>query len=214
MKDIIMIGSGGFAREVAWLLEENNKVKGEWNILGFVSEEVGLRTGKYPILGDDQWLMRYEKEVSIACCIGDGALRRRIIGKFKDKKNFSYPNLISESAKLSDSVTMGWGNIICAMNVLTVDIEIGDFLICNLDCTIGHDVKIGDYVTLNPSVNVSGNVKIGDEASIGTGSHLIQGKTVGNGVVLGAGTVVTTDIPDGVTAVGVPAKIIKGKNEY
>lgn len=209
MKDIIILGSGGFAREVVWLLEENNKKKKEWNILGFVSEERELGKGKYPILGNDEWLLQYEKETALACCVGDGVLRKQLINKFKDKRNFYYPNLISESAKMSDSVKLGKGNIICAMSVLTVDIKIGNFLICNLDCTIGHDVEIGDYVTVNPSVNISGNVTVKDETSIGTGSHLIQGKTVGRNVTLGAGAVVVTDIPAGATALGVPAKVIK-----
>lgn len=113
---------------------------------------------------------------------------------------------------MSDSIILGKGNIICAMSVLTVDIEIGDFLICNLDCTIGHDTKIGNYVTLNPGVNVSGNVVIRDEVSVGTGAHLIQGMTVGECTTLGAGAVVVSDIPNRVTAVGVPAKIIKKMN--
>ena len=209
MKDIIILGSGGFAREVVWLLEENNKTKPEWNILGFVSDDEREERHKYPILGDDEWLLQYNKEVSIACCIGDGSLRRRIIDKFKKKENFHYPNLIADTVKMSESVKLGKGCIICAMSVLTVDIEIGDFLICNLDCTIGHDARIDDYVTLNPSVNVSGNVVIGRETSIGTGSNLIQGLRIGAGVTLGAGAVAVTDIPDKCTAVGVPAKVIK-----
>lgn len=209
MKDIIILGSGGFAREVVWLLEENNKIKPEWNILGFVSDDEREEKSKYPILGNDQWLLQYEKEVSIACCIGNGSVRKKIIEKFKEKKNFHYPNLIADTVKMSESVKLGKGCIICAMSVLTVDIEIGDFLICNLDCTVGHDVKIDDYVTLNPSVNVSGNVAIGSETSIGTGCNLIQGITVGAGSTIGAGAVVVTDIPDKCTAVGVPAKVIK-----
>lgn len=91
MKDIIILGSGGFAKEVAWLIEENNKCKAEWNILGFVSNEEAEWTSKYPVLGNDNWLLQYEKKVGIACCIGNGSLRKKIINKFKDKKIFIIP---------------------------------------------------------------------------------------------------------------------------
>ena len=36
MKDIVIIGAGGFGREVAWLIEDINKIEPQWNILGFV----------------------------------------------------------------------------------------------------------------------------------------------------------------------------------
>ena len=98
---------------------------------------------------------------------------------------------------------------------MTVDIEITDFAILNLDCTVGHDVKIESYVTIYPSVNISGCIKIGacseGETEIGTGSHIIQGIKIGKQVVLGAGTIVIRDIPSGCTAVGNPAKVIKSR---
>jgi acetyltransferase-like isoleucine patch superfamily enzyme len=86
---------------------------------------------------------------------------------------------------------------------------VGDYNIINLDCTVGHEVQVGNFVTINPGVNVSGNVIIDDCVSIGTGSQLLQGKRIGSNSIIGAGAVVTTDIPEKCTAVGVPAKIIK-----
>lgn len=209
MKDIIIVGSGGFAREVVWLLEEKNLIEPEWNILGYVSNEKTALMGKYPILGDDEWLLHYANEACIACCIGNGSIRKTIIDKLANKTNFSYPNIIANGVTMSESVRLGKGCIICTASVLTVDINIGDFFICNLDCTIGHDVNINNYVTLNPSVNISGNVTIGDETTIGTGCNIIQGISIGTHTTLGAGAVAVTNLPSDCTAVGVPAKIIK-----
>lgn len=92
---------------------------------------------------------------------------------------------------------------------MTVDITIGNCNIINLYCTVGHDVVIDDFVTVNPSVNLSGSVHMCSGSNIGAGSKAIQRCTIGRNAIIGAGAVVNKDIPDGCTAVGVPAKVIK-----
>ena len=54
MKDIVIIGCGGFGREVAWLIEEINNVNQEWNILGFIDDDTlnhGQIINGYAVLG-------------------------------------------------------------------------------------------------------------------------------------------------------------------
>ena len=110
---------------------------------------------------------------------------------------------------MSKRIEIGEGSIICAGNILTVDIQIGKHVIINLDCTVGHDAVLHDFVTLYPSVNVSGITDIGECVELGTGMQIIQGKKVGAGSIVGAGAVVVKDIPDKCVAVGSPAKAIK-----
>lgn len=52
-------------------------------------------------------------------------------------------------------------------------------------------------------------ITIKDGAHIGIGSIILPGVTIGKGTVIGAGSVVTRDIPDYCVAVGVPAKVIR-----
>ena len=78
-----------------------------------------------------------------------------------------------------------------------------------MDCTIGHDAIIDNFVTVNPSVNISGNTHICSGCNIGTGTQIIQGLTVRKNTVLGAGAVVNKELPANCTAVGIPAKVIK-----
>ena len=92
---------------------------------------------------------------------------------------------------------------------MTVNISIGEHVIINLDCTVGHDAILDDFVTLYPSVNVSGATRVGRCTELGTGVQIIEGKTVGSYSVIGAGSVVIKDIPERCTAVGSPAKPIK-----
>lgn len=215
-KDIVIIGRSGFAKEVLWLLEENNKSTNEWNILGFVDKSYGMDTEKingYSLVGDDNWLMSYEKPIHVVFGIGSSNLRKQIVRKFEGNNNVIFPNIISKDAILSASVRLGKGCIICAGSILTVDIELGDFVTINLDCTVGHDAILKDFVTVYPSVNVSGNVYINSETEIGTGTNIIQGLIIGGKSMIGAGAVVVKDIPKCCTAVGNPAKVIKVREE-
>lgn len=209
MKDIVIIGAGGFGREVAWLIEDINKEKLEWNIVGFVDDNESIRKKKingYKVVGDIDWLK--EQEFYVVNAISDPIIKKKVMDRLDGSKN-NYPILIHPSVIYSDKVSFGEGSIICAGNIITVNIEIGKHVIVNLDCTIGHDAIIGDYSTILPSVNVSGFVKTDECVSVGTGSAIIQGVSIGKNTVIGAGAVVVKDLPANCTAVGSPAKPIK-----
>ena len=214
MKDIVLVGSSGFAKEVRWLIEECNSDDKRWNILGWISKEPpGTIVAGLPVLGDDDWLIDYQKPIDVAISVGNGFLRRKIVERYVKNQNISFPNIIAPSAQMSRSVDLGVGCIVTAQSIFTVDIKIGDFLISNLASTIGHDCKIGNYVTLFPGVHVSGNVTLGDCTSVGTGANIIQGLTVGENSFIGAGAAVVKNIPSNCTAVGIPAKPLVKKNE-
>ena len=88
-------------------------------------------------------------------------------------------------------------------------------MIISPKCGVGHDTIIENYVSLLWNVNISGNDRIGEGVMFGSGSTIIQGKNVSMAAIIGAGAVVTKDIPAGATVVGIPAKVIKlgGVNE-
>lgn len=205
IRDIVIVGNGGFAKEIAWLIERINQVEDTWNFLGFIDKNNNAER----VIGRDSFLLETKKEINVVIAIGDSHIRKKLYEEYRQNKNLKYPNIIDPSVIYSPLIQMGKGNIICAGTVLTVDIQMGDFNIVNLDCTIGHEAMIGNYVTVNPSVNVSGNVKVDDEVSIGTGTQIIQGLKIGGRTIVGAGAVVTSDLPEGCTAVGVPAKVIR-----
>lgn len=120
-----------------------------------------------------------------------------------------FATLVDPSVLYSNSVKIGEGAIVCAGTIITVDVNIGDHVIVNLDCTIGHDAVIDDFVTIYPSVNVSGNVLIGECSELGTGTQIIQGKKVISNTIIGAGAIVVKDCIESGTYVGSPAKKIK-----
>lgn len=209
MKKLVIIGVGGFGREIAWLVERINKVKPTWELIGFVDDNEKLKdsiVGGYPVHGDCNWLKEQKDEVYAVCAIGTSKIRRKVIDKLEGVK---FAIIIDPSVVLSDRVKIGEGCVICASTIITVDIKIGSHVIINLDCTIGHDVTLENYVTLYPSVNISGNTVLEECVEMGTGSQIIQGLKIGKGTIVGAGAVVVKELPRECIAVGSPAKAIK-----
>lgn len=212
MKDLIILGASGFAREVAWLVDRINKVNPTWNLLGFTEENCSSyerMINNYPILGDDRVISRFP-HADLVCAIGSSQTRKKVIESIKS----SYPSavfatLIDPSVDIAETNTIGEGTIICAGNLITVNTKIGNHVIINLACTIGHDTTLDDYVTIYPNVSISGHCRIHERSELGTGAQVIQGLEVGENTIIGAGSTVVKSIPANCTAVGVPAKPIK-----
>lgn len=117
MKDIVIIGAGGFGREVAWLIEDINRYNKEWNIKGFVDDNPELEgrlINGYEVIGNIEWLK--SQELYVVSAIGDPITKKKILHRLKNSKN-NYPILIHPSAIYSDSVKFGEGSIICAGNI-------------------------------------------------------------------------------------------------
>lgn len=212
MENIAIFGAGGFGREVHFLLERINAVNKRFNFLGYFDD--GIEKGKiindYPVLGGIKELNNYSEPISLAVAIGDPGIKRKVIESITNT-SITFPTLIDPSVIIGDLKynQIGRGCIICAGVIITVNILIGDFVILNLSCTVGHDTIIGKYSSFMPTVNISGEVIIENSVYVGTGTKIINQLTIGENTIVGAGAVVSKSLPPNCTAVGVPAKVIK-----
>lgn len=212
MEKTLIYGSYGFAKELAFLIEEINNYEKKFEILGYLDDNKdnhGKVVYNYPVLGDDEYLNNFKEKINIVFGIGNPRIKKLLDIKLRKYDKVKYPILIHPNVSISKKVDISEGTVITAGNIITTDITIGRHCSINLDCTIGHDTIIHDYVTLLPSTNISGNVTIHSLVTIGTGSQIIQGLSIGADTFIGAGSVVTKDIPEKVIAVGAPAKAIK-----
>lgn len=207
MEEIVIVGSSGLAKEIAFLVEEVNKIDMKWNIIGFIDTNIGEKVGKYSIVMNDEDLLDYKKKINVIIGVGFPNLIKKLSNKFKKNNNLLFPNIIHPNCIGDwDYIQFGEGNIVTAGNIFTTDIKIKSFNIFNLNGTIGHDTSIGSYNIFNPTNSISGNVCIEDETLIGTGAQVLQNISIEKEVIIGAGAVVTKNVTEKGIYVGSPAK--------
>ncbi|WP_223606107.1 NeuD/PglB/VioB family sugar acetyltransferase [Chryseobacterium sp. OSA05B] len=210
MKKIAIIGAGGFGREVKMLIDHINQKERQFELVGFYDDKhYDHPINGIPYLGKIENINEGSEPLCIAVAIGDPKTKKKIIESITSP-TIEFPNLIHPSVIIGqDNVKFGKGNIICAGVIITIDIEIEDFVILNLSCTVGHDTKIKKYSSFMPTVNISGEVIINEAVYVGTGAKIINLLEIGENTIVGAGAVVYKSLPANCTAVGIPAKPIK-----
>lgn len=209
-KHIAIYGGGGFAREVAWLAQSL-----DYRVVCFVEDDEtkwNRVLNDIPVLGFEAALAKFP-DTPVIGGIGNPRAREIVMEKVT-KAGLQSISLIHPNVEHSGTVDFGEGAVICAGNILTVNITLGRHVQINLDCTIGHDVIMEDYSTLAPGVHISGWVYLGKRVYIGTGAVIINGTqekplVIGDDTIIGAGACVTKSLPAGVTAIGVPARPLK-----
>lgn len=210
MEEIIIAGTSGCAREVVFLIEENNKKNKQWNILGFVdNSENPDEILPYPVLGNDEWLLSIRRNINVVIAIGDPKLKKKLADKYQASKYIQFPTIVSKNAIVGDRNRIGKGVLICNGVTITTDVIIEDFVLINIGAIVCHQTVVEKYSTIAPGTNISGNVRIGQASDIGVGSKIIQNIKIGKQAIVGAGTVVIRDVEEETVVVGNPARRIR-----
>lgn len=161
-----------------------------------------------PVLGlDAHWRNITQSQSVDALCvaIGRNDLRQEFFRNITESGH-STAILVSSSAVVSVTATLGAGCQVMPAAVVTAMTTIGEGTIVNTNASIDHDGRIGAFVHVAPGAAIGGDVTIGDRSFIGLGARVLPGVTIGVDVTVGAGAVVIDDVPDGLTVVGVPAR--------
>lgn len=214
MNRIVIVGAGGFGREVLTLIRDiNEATPTTWDFVGFLAAEAPdpsmLRRIDATYLGSDtdEQLLASLHGCHCVVAIGSSSVRRDVTARMLTA-GLVPATLVHPSAVIGEDVELGGGTVICAGSVLTTNIRLGAGVHVNLLCTVGHDCVLGDFATLAPGVLISGNVTLADGVYMGTNSSTIQGVSIERTTTVGAGAVVTRNVGEGLTVVGAPARPI------
>jgi len=209
---ILIFGAGGQGRVVLDILKQSQ----QYEIVGFVDSNKTLH-GKIidglPVLGDISILSHLYKEMTKGAiiAIGDNRVRKELAKTVKENE-FCLINAIHPDSSIAQNAQIGEGVAIAAGSIICAHAKIGNNAIINTGAIIEHECVIGDNVHIAPGVKIAGGTLVDDGTYIGIGSTIVEYLKIGKDSVIGAGSVIIEDVPDNVTVVGVPGKVIKTNN--
>lgn len=214
LEKIVVIGGGGHAKVIIDIIERERK----YQIAGVVDDgkEKGTEIFGYKVIGQSDKLADLMQEGinSGIIAIGDNWTRSKVANKvLENTPEFQFVNAIHPMASIGRGTTLGQGNVVMANVAINSDTKIGNHCILNTKCSVDHDCNLEDYVSIAPGATLGGNCQVGKFSAISLGANVIHGRNIGEQTIVGAGAVVTKDLPSYKVACGIPARSIKSRKE-
>jgi sugar O-acyltransferase (sialic acid O-acetyltransferase NeuD family) len=206
---IFVYGAGGHGKVVADVFV----CRGESEFAGFVDdrEELwGTRVMGLTVLGGGDWLWREAGLVraAVALGVGNGLARRRIAERCA-AWGVEILTVAHPRATVAGAADLGCGTVVMAGAVINAGARIRAGVIVNSGAVVEHDAEIGDCAHVAPRAAMGGAARLGEYSHLGMGAVVLERVRVGSHTIVGAGAVVVRDLPDGVVAMGVPARICR-----
>lgn len=197
--NVILFGASGHCKVIIdifqcnsvlidYIVDDNSETKSILN-------KVVTHSSKYQLQVNDE----------VVLSIGNNKVRKKLANQF----NVNFIKAIHPKAIVSEFSKVDNGTVIMAGAIVNSDAVIGKHCIINTAAIIEHDCIIEDFAHISPNASLAGGVKVGEGTQVGIGATVIQGISIGKWCVIGAGAVIIKDIPDNVTVVGNPGRIIK-----
>ncbi|MFI7643292.1 acetyltransferase [Nonomuraea sp. NPDC049400] len=195
---LIIIGSGGLAREIAQAFPSAGHVDDDPGKHGHLVD--GL-----PVLGGPEAI---PPGAHVVVGVGDPAARAALVTRLP---HACFATLLHPTAFVSATCHVGRGSVLLSSVVLTAAVTIGSHVMVMPQVALTHDNVIGDFVTIAAGVRLAGGVQVDPGAYLGQGALVRQGLRIGARAVIGMGAVVTRNVPPGQTWAGNPARPLESK---
>lgn len=207
LKKLLIIGAGGFGREVLAWARQSTGFETEWTVAGFLDDNLDALAGKpmaAQVVGKVSDHQPKDDEVFV-CAIGNPALRRKVQEAIESRGGV-FTNVIHRTVVFADNVTLGRGVLLCPYVVVSAHATLGDGTAVNLHSTVDHDATVGKWCQINCHCDLTGGVTLDDEVFLGSHAVVLPGVRIGARAVIGAAALVNREVAADTTAIGVPAR--------
>jgi sugar O-acyltransferase (sialic acid O-acetyltransferase NeuD family) len=207
MEKLVIVGAGSQARYVIDIARSAQL----YELVGIVDVETADNVGKQlndvPIACTLDELQKHfrPRDCRLIVAYGQNDRKRDIVRQL-ERDGFEFGQAVSPLAYVSPTALIGEGCIINPMASVMPNARLGRHVILHSQCVIEHDNVIGDLANIGPGVSLAGRVAVGEGTYIYTGAKVIPDINIGSWAVVAAGALVTRDVADHDTVVGVPAR--------
>jgi len=209
-----VVGAGGYGRQVlAAVLRAGGVGTSDIEVVGFLDDNPdlwGLSIAGLPVLGSPANLPA--DLTSAVLGVGYPETKAKLIHRLTGT-HLSWPSIVHRDASIGTRIELAQGTLVQAGAVVSTDVEVDRFASINLGATVSHDARIGAFASVSPGANLGGGVVVEEGAFIGIGAVVQQGVRIGAWSVVGAGAVVLRDVPPNSVVAGVPARILRHRDE-
>lgn len=210
MKELIIVGAGGFGRELYNYAQGSIGYGKDFIIKGFLdfNQHALDRFCNYPpILGNDVDYEIQNDDVFVLA-IGNVRVKQKSIVSLTNRGAIFY-TLIHKTAIINSNVEMGDGCVIMPHAVIGSDAKIGSHTLIQANAVVAHDVKIGECCRLDCFTTCVGGVIIGNFVTLHTSSVINHKVKIGDFATVGACSFVIRNVQENATVFGVPAVTLK-----
>jgi sugar O-acyltransferase (sialic acid O-acetyltransferase NeuD family) len=212
VKELYIIGAGGFGREVADTVRAKGERMPAYRIAGFIDDAETLWGGvinDIPVLGGRAYLKEHAGAAKPCAVIAIADARTKEMIATDLDAFVTWANIIHPTAVVSQYAEIGRGVIVQAHATLSSNIKIGNHVMINIASAVGHDAALSDFVSVMSFCDITGGVRVGRGAYLATSTAVIPDVNIGEYAYICAGSVVFKDVTARAVIIGNPAKQVR-----